>query len=267
VDIQRGFPVNSIEYKVGGISVKVREKNYLAGSVGYATGKLNIREIKRPLSPFVGFKVMMMLSRDSVQELRNTVQLLAYDGGYQGIQIVEKDQASLCWLVSKSRAKELGTNLNAHLSFLSDQSTLMGDLLSGARTSWKRPLAIAVPHYGFLRREIVHPRLFPRGDQMAVIPSFSGDGMAVALGSGLEAAQSVANSLSAGTYQCSMARTLRTQFIWARAGNSIMLNSLGRFLGIHVAKFAPDFISFLARNTRFRQPSELTIAGSPIFHP
>jgi len=267
VAIRRGSPVKAIGFEEGRISVKVDEKIYSASSVGYATGKFNIKAIHRPLSQFVGYKVMITLSSKARQELGNTVQLMAYDGGYQGIQFVEDDQASVCWLVKKSQAKLMGNDLDAHLRFLSSKSSSTGDLLSGARTSWSRPLAISVPLYGFLRCEMVHPRLFPLGDQMAVIPSFTGDGMAIALGSGLAAAESVTDGCNADSYQSSMVKNLRSQFFWARAGNWVILNSFGRMLGIHVANVLPDFVGFLANTTRFRQATRLATADVEGFHP
>jgi flavin-dependent dehydrogenase len=69
-----------------------------------------------------------------------------------------------------------------------EQVQPLGTRLDGVlQNKHSRHLA-AIP-YGYLRRQSIAPNLCPLGDQLAVIPSFTGDGIAIALYSGVAAAR------------------------------------------------------------------------------
>ena len=108
--------------------------------------------------------------------------------------------------------RAVGSDWPAQCAHLSRQSSLIGDLLAGARPAFARPAATAAIPYGFLRAQPIAPEVFPVGDQLAVVPSFTGDGMAIALYSGLAAAQAVLAGQPAATYQRELIRRLRPQF-------------------------------------------------------
>src|ERR1700704_5516510 len=62
-------------------------------------------------------------------------------------------------------------------------SATMPELLPLAATG-------AIP-YGFMRAQPIAPEVFPVGDQLAAVPSFTGDGMAIALYRGRAAARAL----------------------------------------------------------------------------
>src|SRR3546814_9091415 len=67
---------------------------------------------------------------------------------------------------------------------------LFAERLAEAEPLIDRPLAVSNIPYGFVHRPDPGQISFYRlGDQTAVIPSFSGDGMAIALHSGIAAAR------------------------------------------------------------------------------
>ena len=65
--------------------------------------------------------------------------------------------------------------------------------------------------YGYLRAQPIAPNVFPLGDQLAVVPSFTGDGIAIALRSGVAAARALLAGQSAAAHQHRMVEMLRPQ--------------------------------------------------------
>lgn len=152
-----------------------------------ATGKHNLRGVARngegTLSQLLGFKTYFRLTREQRAELSGHVELTHFAGGYAGLQMVEQDSANLCFLVSPDRWKRLGGDFEALLSELGREVPHLARRLSGAVNLLDRPLAIAGVPYGFMHRP-AHGSDEPGwrlGDQAAVIPSFTGDGMSLAL--------------------------------------------------------------------------------------
>src|SRR3546814_1820841 len=78
---------------------------------------------------------------------------------------------------------------------------LLRERLEGAEPLLTRPLAVARIPYGFLHTPgSADGGVYRLGDQAAVIPSFSGDGMAIALHSGIAAADSFLAGSAAADY-------------------------------------------------------------------
>jgi menaquinone-9 beta-reductase len=91
----------------------------------------------------------------------------------------------------RAALQKIGTSWSEQAQHFSRQSEILGDLLQGARPEWDKPVAVAAIPYGYLRHQAIAPNIFPVGDQLAVIASFTGDGMTIALYSGIAAAQAV----------------------------------------------------------------------------
>jgi len=81
--------------------------------------------------------------------------------------------------------------------------------LAGAQASREKPLATAAIPYGYLARPA--QGLWRLGDQAAVIPSFAGDGMAIALHSARRAAAAFLTGETAETFQAQLFRELAPQ--------------------------------------------------------
>src|SRR3546814_14508479 len=104
---------------------------------------------------------------------------------------------------------------------------LLRERLEGAEPLLTRPLAVARIPYGFLHTPgSADGGVYRLGDQAAVIPSFSGDGMAIALHSGIAAADSFLAGSAAADYHMRLRRRLACQF--AVAGGLHRLASPGR---------------------------------------
>lgn len=150
-----------------------------------ATGKHELRGVGRDsagtLNGQLGFKAYLRLSPAARAALDGHVELHLFDGGYAGLQLVEREAANLCFLVSPGRWKRLGGDFMALVRDLGAEVPLLGERLAGAMPLLDRPLAISGVPYGYLHRPAAREAGWRLGDQAAVIPSFTGDGMSLAL--------------------------------------------------------------------------------------
>jgi flavin-dependent dehydrogenase len=95
-------------------------------------------------------------------------------------------------------------------------------------------------------------RLFRLGDQVGVIPSFTGDGVAIALHSAALAAQAWLSDDDADAYHRRMRRHLRGQMRLASAlHRGCMTPGLQPWL-VRIARASPAIVRLLARSTRLR---------------
>jgi flavin-dependent dehydrogenase len=200
-----------------------------ATHVVLATGKHDLRGAMRPRGTMLGLKMHL----DGMPPaLARTVELRLFPGGYAGLEPVEGGRTNLCLAVEQDRFP----GWPALLSQLG---------LEGLRPLWPRPLAVAAIPYGFLHRG--GGPAYRVGDQLAVIPSFSGDGIAIALHS----ARRVAAAILAGASPEAAHAALATELapLLRRAA------LLGRLLArpgaaVAAARLAPVLVGCAATATR-----------------
>ena len=221
-----------------------------ARNVFLATGKHDLHGWNRPQGrqrDLVGFKMHWQLTPQQTAELRGLMDLFLFEGGYGGLALVEEDTANLCLVVRRSRLQELD-GWGDLLRSLREENAMIAERLSGAQPLWERPLAISAIPYGYLcEREDGVWRI---GDQAAVIPSFTGDGMAIALHSGALAVEMHLNGESPEKYQ----RTLRGQLSRGMSLATFFSRTMVSRGGQKVAPFAlavlPKVIDWVATSTR-----------------
>ena len=177
-----------------------------ARNVFLATGKHDLHGWNRPQGrqgDLVGFKMHWRLRTAQTAELRGFMDLFLFEGGYGGLALVEEDTANLCLVVRRSRLREARAMARTAGELVRRERDDCGTAL-GAQPLWERPLAISSIPYGYLcERE---DGVWPVGDQAAVIPSFTGDGMAIALHSGALAAEMYLSGESPEKYLSKVAR-------------------------------------------------------------
>ncbi len=163
------------------------------GAVGHAsalflaTGKQDLRGVRRPPpdrpDDLVGFKLHYVLTPAQLQAVLGCVEVVLFPDGYAGLQLVGAGLANLCLLVRRARLERAGGTWEALLRDLRRTISHLDARLDGAAPVFDRPLTISRVPYGFLHApSATDPAgLWRLGDQAAVIPSFTGDGMAIAL--------------------------------------------------------------------------------------
>ncbi|WP_230533631.1 NAD(P)/FAD-dependent oxidoreductase [Microvirga roseola] len=191
----RGAVVRNIAADGQGIHARADELGVLRPDALFlATGKHDVKGAKRPRSgtsnDLIGFKAHYRLAERQSSLLDGRVEVILFTGGYAGLQMIEDGVANLCLVITQARFKAVGRTWSGLLHSIADETRAFHDRLEGAALLFERPLSISQVPYGFVHLpNPVEPQgLFRTGDQAGVIPSYTGDGMAIALHSGCLAA-------------------------------------------------------------------------------
>ncbi len=202
--VQRGVVVTALAADKSGWRLDTTAGVMEARNIFLASGKGDLRGWHRPKhlnSRLIGLKMHFRLSPEQAAILHEATELLFFRGGYAGIELVENRTANLCLLVDRDVYKSAGGDWDQLLKMLVKNSTLLGERLAGATPLWDKPLAVYGMPYGYVFEDAGQDKnLYRLGDQMAVIPSFAGDGMAMALHSAQLAARCYLNGTGAGAY-------------------------------------------------------------------
>jgi flavin-dependent dehydrogenase len=228
-----------------------------AATVFLATGKHDLRGCKRDTAgardDLVGFKTYFRLSPPERRALEGAIEVILFAGGYAGLQLVEGGLANLCLLVEADRFEALGKSWDALFTDLLATCPHLAQRLGDAKPVLERPLAIARVPYGFLHRPATddHDGLFRLGDQAAVIPSFSGDGMAIAMHSGRLAARTyLGQGRAASLFHARLRRDVGGQVRLAEALYGASRSGLGRRALVAACRLWPGGLRVAAERTR-----------------
>jgi menaquinone-9 beta-reductase len=251
-EVIRDVSVTQMSADESGINVRSAGHPWHASAVALATGKHSMRNLPRPKGRMVGFKMHLEPSAGVADALAGVVQLAFFRGGYAGASLIEDGILNIAWVMHGSLVRGTGTEWQAQSRFLAQQSDHVGDLLAGARPRLAKTMAVAGTPYGFLRDRPIAPGIFPVGDQIAVVPSFTGDGMAIALHSGLMAARAILAGQSAESYQRDFVGRLRRQFRIARHAGRVLETPATCAVAVEAARLMPALITGVAAATRLR---------------
>ncbi|HEV7267269.1 MAG TPA: FAD-dependent monooxygenase [Falsiroseomonas sp.] len=208
-----------------------------------ATGKHELRGLPRAAQGgSLGLKLPL---RGVAPEA--AVALLLCGGGYAGLQPRPGGGANLCAALdpTASGVAEAARSAGALLAHVARGSALAERLLAALRPAAGRPMAVAGVPYGFLHRGDGPFRI---GDQAAVIPSFCGDGVAMALGSGLHAAAALASGTLAASHHAAWRREVRGGMRMARM-LAFLVSTRPRLL-VAALGVAPALAGWAALRTR-----------------
>jgi len=176
-----------------------------------ATGKHELRGVQRAQR---GGALGIKLPLHGV-ETAGAIALLACAGGYAGLQPRPDGGANLCAALDPASpgVALAARDTAALLAHVRAGSSLAEALLRHAVPAQARPLTIANVPYGYRHRGGGPAGLFRLGDQAAVIPSLCGDGIAMALDSGMRAATAILAEHAASqhheSWSARMARPMR----------------------------------------------------------
>jgi menaquinone-9 beta-reductase len=183
-EIRRGATVRGLTEDTDGVILHAGEP-VRARAAFLATGKHELRGHRRPpgaINDLIGFKRHLTLSPAQAGILAGHVEVLLFPGGYAGLQPIPGGRANLCLVIEKAVHNRLGRDWESLVDHLARSAPIFAERLAGAVPCWTKPLSIYGIPYGFVHRDAApSPRIHRLGDQLAVIPSFSGDGIAIAL--------------------------------------------------------------------------------------
>ena len=220
-----------------------------------ATGKHDVRGLPRAPraapEPLLGFKLHLGLQPAQQAALAGHVEVVLFDGGYAGLQMVEGGVANLCLLVDRSRYPGDWPTL---LAALTAEDSHLARRLDGARAAWDRPLTIFRVPYGFVHRGPEQAGVFRLGDQAAVIPSFCGDGMAIALHTGKLACQAVLAAQGVAEYHRAVRRDAGPPVRLAQRAYRLTRSPAVRSVVVAAAQRWPGLLRAAAMRTRVATP-------------
>ncbi len=176
-----------------------------------ATGKHDLRGLARPpvrdADPAMGVRVRLAAAPGLTRAVGDAIELHLFDGGYVGLVLQEDGSANLCMAVRRSRLTAAG-DLPALLRALAVEAPALGERMAYMESGAAIDAVANVP-YGW-RTGVTTPGIFRLGDQAGVIPSLAGEGMGIAIASGVRAATAfLRHGPDAATgYQRDLARAL-----------------------------------------------------------
>jgi flavin-dependent dehydrogenase len=238
------------------------QQSFRAQNVFLSTGKHDLRGWSRApagQNDLVAFKLHWQLQPAQTQALRDIMELFLFPGGYGGLSLVEGDGSNLCLVVRRGRLRAVG-GWPALLAAILLDNPLLRRRLQGAVPLWPRPMALSSIPYGHLSSHDTGG-LWRLGDQAAVIPSFAGDGMSIALHSAALAAETYLAGGNPELFSRSLYRQLRPGMSLAVIIARVLLSPAGRTLAPGALSFFPSALSWIASRTRV--PGEARLSGQP----
>jgi flavin-dependent dehydrogenase len=229
-----------------------------ARNVFLAAGKHDLRGFTRapaPQTDLVAFKMHWCLDQAETEVLRGFIELFLFSGGYCGLSLVEDGVANLCLVVRQARLRALA-GWAALLASILEENPLLCRRLHTATALWPRPLALSSIPYGFLANSPA--TLWRIGDQAAVIPSFAGDGMAIALHSAALAAEMYLAGTSPDLFTRRLRNQLRPGMSLATLISRFIVSNSGRTLAPAALSLFPHAMQWIAASTRIPQSARLT---------
>ena len=264
-EIRRGRGVRSLAPCDGGWRADLDDGDAIAaGEVFLATGKHDLRGWKRPPGAqhdLVAFKLHWRLAPDEAAALGSAVELTLFPGGYAGLEPVEDGIANLCLVVRRGHLAALGQRWDALLAALRGAAPQLDQRLGGAIACWSRPLAIASIPYGYVATGGGPWRI---GDQAAVIPSFSGDGIAIALHSARLAADIYLAGGTASQFQSRLARDVAGQVRYATLLSRMLVHPGSQAIAAVAARWLPNLVAGIAQATRIPAASLRSARDLPL---
>lgn len=187
-------------------------RDYRSDSLFLASGKHDLRGATRPRDardPALGLRLRIASDPRLTALIGESIELHLFAGGYAGIVLQEDGSANICLALRKTLLARAGNDRAQLLDMLADQSAAFAARLRFASANPRVDTIAAVP-YGWIAQDTA-PGLFRLGDQAAVIPSLAGEGMSIAIASGIAAAQAwqQGGGAAAPAYQQAFARRAR----------------------------------------------------------
>ena len=208
--IERGVAVREV---AGGEARTADGATLATDTLFLASGKHDVRGVARPSDargddPTIGLRVRLGPSPALARLVGNTIELHLFPGGYAGLVLQEDGSANLCLAVHRSRLPDAGGPA-ALLDRLARDLPALGERLAWRDASAPIDAVANVP-YGW-RTRTAEPGLVRLGDQAACIPSLAGEGMGIALASGIAAATTYVDAGAAAmpAWQLAFARRVR----------------------------------------------------------
>ncbi|WP_348262586.1 FAD-dependent monooxygenase [Telmatobacter sp. DSM 110680] len=250
-EVRRGAFVDKLEAINAGWRIQIRGGETMhAKTIFLATGKHDVNAWQRDgatQEDLVGFKMHWKLPQAPSETLRGVMELFLFRGGYGGLSLVEGGSANLCLVVLRKTLRAHG-GWDGLFESMQNEVPALRERLQGAIPRSQKPLAISPIPYGHLGGPA--DGIWRLGDQIAVIPSFTGDGMSIALHSAVLAAEMYLGGKNVDDYTRCLVQQLRGGMRVASALSRSMVTSGARILAPFLLSIIPGAMGRIALSTR-----------------
>jgi flavin-dependent dehydrogenase len=170
---------------------------------------------------------------------------------------VEDGITNFCCVVQRRYFTRAGLRWEGLLEKMQQDCPHLAMRLRGAQPQLDKPITITHIPYGYLRRS-TDEGLYCIGDQAAVIPSFTGDGISIALHTARRAAAAYLAEESAPVFQPKLRSAMLPQMRLAEVAANGLNNALARAVLPFCLRVWPRAMRVTARLTRVTQPAAVT---------
>jgi menaquinone-9 beta-reductase len=258
--VKRNVSVRSVTPAGNGWTVSCDDDATLhSRNLVLATGKWGMRGLTDARdNSMVGLKMHLRLAPHVRDALANRVELALLDRGYAGLELVEDGIANLCFLLPRAVVARLGPHWPAMQGHLMAANTNLAERLTGAEPLLDRAVAVVCPAGGHLHdgHEESEFAVYRVGDRLAHIPPFTGDGLAIALGSAALAVEYIRRERAPAAYLAAARRLTGKPIRLASAVSALAASGAGSSLLLGAAARAPRLIQAIVQRTRL--PPRLT---------
>jgi flavin-dependent dehydrogenase len=247
--VLRGRRVERLQHRSDGWRAFVDGEEICASSAFLATGKHDLHGWPRDSgkqNDLVAFKMYFRLAPERQAGLAKQVELVLFPGGYAGLLPLREGGMNLCLLTERSELRRHEGSWPKLFEHVRSSSPYADRYFDGATALLERPLALSAIPYGYVCRD-VRDGLWRVGDQAAVIPSFSGDGISIALHSAYVAAADYLEGRSADTFHRRLSAQLRRPVGAATTFSRIMIAAPALAQSIRIW---PEALNTITRVTR-----------------
>jgi flavin-dependent dehydrogenase len=250
VEVRRGHSVRQATLDGERWILRCDEGHITCRNLVLATGKWPLRGVsdERDAS-LVGLKMHLRLAPAQSLALAGGVELALLAPGYAGLELVENGIANLCLVLPRATVARLTPGWPALRDYLTSAAPHLAERLGGAEVLWDKPVAAVCPAGGHLT-EASEPGAYRVGDRLAHIPPFTGDGLAIALGSAALTARHIAQGQPPASYHAAARHLTAKPIRLASAISSLAAHRTARTALMATFACAPGLIGAIARRTR-----------------
>ena len=244
------------EVRPGLVASKSRE--WQADDIFLASGKHDVRGRSRPRKDkdtALGLRLRLPPSPSRQRLLERAIELHLFPGGYAGIVLQEGSSANICLALRKSALRDAGSSPESLFARVADSNPAFAARLGDDWRKGRFDTIGAVP-YGYIAKQ-TEAGIWRLGDQAAVIPSLAGEGISIALASGIMAAECWHQASDAPGFQRNFAAKARKPVRLAALAWHLAETRLGARAAIALGHIAPSLIATFADLARIEAAPSL----------
>ncbi len=213
-----------------------------AGHLLIATGRLPQFHSSPPQFPYVGIK-----NHIKGVHLKNRIEMYAFQGAYIGLVAIDEDTANVVCLAERNQLERVESAETLVRGLVGQYPTLY-QYFEKSTYGYSEWLTCKVPAFG-IKMPSLEPRVYFLGDAAGSIPPVTGDGVAMAVSSGVMAAECASYDDAKG-YRTRWLKQHHKHMRWGQLLHRIMLSPRQVKCALRICASFPKLSNFLFLKTR-----------------